>query len=127
MTRKEMRAAAYEKLMEATKLLTSAGLPLLAEEVEELALQVDLQATDSGRKTRAPELGPLAVSTPLTRICVGRITSTHIPNVCGKACAGFNPPPSAKAKQRAPGQWGPSHFAPKYAAWATTPLHITRY
>jgi hypothetical protein len=49
MTRKEMRAAAYEKLMEAMKLLASASLPLLAEEVEELALQVDLQATDSGR------------------------------------------------------------------------------
>ena len=44
-----MRATAYEKLMEAMKLLASAGLPLLAEEVEELALQVDLQATDSGR------------------------------------------------------------------------------
>jgi hypothetical protein len=28
MTRKEMRAAAYEKLMEAMKLLASAGLPL---------------------------------------------------------------------------------------------------
>jgi hypothetical protein len=28
------------------KLLASAGLPLLAEEVEELALQVDLQTTD---------------------------------------------------------------------------------
>jgi len=49
MTRKEMRAAACEKLMEAMKLLASAGLPLLAEEVEELALQVDLQATDRGR------------------------------------------------------------------------------
>ena len=35
MTRKEMRAAAYEKLMEAMKLLASAGLPLLAEEVVE--------------------------------------------------------------------------------------------
>jgi len=46
MTRKEMRAAACEKLMEATQLLASAGLRLLAEEVEELALQVDLQATD---------------------------------------------------------------------------------
>jgi hypothetical protein len=46
MTRKEMRAAAYEKLMEAMKLLASAGLPLLSEEVEELALQVDLQTTD---------------------------------------------------------------------------------
>src|SRR5262245_48587461 len=46
MTRKEMRAAAYEKLIEATKLLASAGLPLLAEEVEELALQVDLQVTN---------------------------------------------------------------------------------
>ena len=45
-SRKEMRAAAYEKLMEATQLLASAGLTLLAEEVEELALQVDLQATD---------------------------------------------------------------------------------
>ena len=38
-----MRASAYEKLMEAMKLLASAGLPLLSEEVEELALQVDLQ------------------------------------------------------------------------------------
>ena len=46
MTRKELRAAAYEKLIDAMKLLSSAGLPLLAEEVEELALQVDLQATD---------------------------------------------------------------------------------
>jgi hypothetical protein len=46
MTRKEMRAAAYAKLMEAMKLLASADLPLLAEEVEELALQVDLQTTD---------------------------------------------------------------------------------
>ena len=46
MTRKEMRAAAYEKLIEVTKLLASAGLPLLTEEVEELALQVDLQVTD---------------------------------------------------------------------------------
>jgi len=46
MTRKEMRAAAYEKLMEAAQLLASAGFTLLAEEVEELALQVDLQATD---------------------------------------------------------------------------------
>jgi hypothetical protein len=34
-----VRAAAYEKLMEAMKLLASAGLPLLAEEVEELALR----------------------------------------------------------------------------------------
>jgi hypothetical protein len=54
MTRKEMRAAACEKLMEATKLLASAGFPLLAEEVEELALQVDLQATDSGRQDKGP-------------------------------------------------------------------------
>ena len=46
MTRKEMRAAAYEKLMEATKLLASAGLPLLAEEVQELAVQVELQKLD---------------------------------------------------------------------------------
>jgi hypothetical protein len=46
MTKKEMRAAAYKKLMEAMKLLASAGLQLLAEEVEELALQVDLQTTD---------------------------------------------------------------------------------
>jgi hypothetical protein len=46
MTRKEMQAAAYEKLMEAMKLLASAGLPLLAEEVEELALQVDHQTID---------------------------------------------------------------------------------
>ena len=44
MTRKELRAAAYEKLIDAMKLLSS--LPLLAEEVEELALQVDLQTTD---------------------------------------------------------------------------------
>jgi hypothetical protein len=33
----------HGKLMEATKLLASAGLPLLAEEVEELAVQVDLR------------------------------------------------------------------------------------
>jgi hypothetical protein len=46
MTRKELRTAAYEKLLEAMKLLASAGLPLLAEEVEELALRVDLQTTD---------------------------------------------------------------------------------
>ena len=46
MTRKELRAVAYEKLIDAIKLLASAGLPLLAEEVEELALQVDLQTTD---------------------------------------------------------------------------------
>ena len=39
MTRKEMRAAAYEKLREAMKLLASAGLLLLAEDVEELTLQ----------------------------------------------------------------------------------------
>ena len=39
MTRKELRAAAYEKLIDAMKLLASAGLPMLAEEVEELALQ----------------------------------------------------------------------------------------
>jgi hypothetical protein len=39
MTRKEMRPAAYEKLREAMKLLASAGLPLLVEEVEELTLQ----------------------------------------------------------------------------------------
>ena len=35
MTRKELRAAAYEKLIDAIKLLASAGLPLLAEEVED--------------------------------------------------------------------------------------------
>ena len=46
MTRKEMRTAACEKLTEAMNLLASAGLLLLAEEVEELALQVDLQTTD---------------------------------------------------------------------------------
>jgi hypothetical protein len=34
-----MRAAAYEKLREAMKLLASAGLLLLAEDVEELTLQ----------------------------------------------------------------------------------------
>ena len=44
MTRKEQLQAAYENLQEAAKLLASAGLLLLAEEVEELALQVDLQA-----------------------------------------------------------------------------------
>ena len=48
MTRKEMRAAAYEKLREAMKLLAPTGLPPLAEEVEELALQVDLQTADRG-------------------------------------------------------------------------------
>jgi hypothetical protein len=44
--RKEMRAAAYAKLIEATKLLASAGLPAAGREVEELALQVDLQTDD---------------------------------------------------------------------------------
>jgi hypothetical protein len=55
MTRKEMRAAAYEKLIEAMKLLAAAGLPLLAEEVEELALQVDLQSAQ-----RTARQGPLS-------------------------------------------------------------------
>ena len=44
MTRKEQLKAACESLEEAAKLLASAGLLLLAEEVQELALQVDLQA-----------------------------------------------------------------------------------
>lgn len=43
MTRKEMRAAACEKLMDEAASLC--GSPL-AEEVDELALQVDLQTTD---------------------------------------------------------------------------------
>jgi hypothetical protein len=34
----------------------------------------------AARKTRAPELGPFTVSTPLNAECVGRITSAHIPN-----------------------------------------------
>jgi len=46
MARAEQLQAAFEHLREAAKLLASAGLPLLAEEVEELALQVDLQAAE---------------------------------------------------------------------------------
>ena len=40
MTRREQLQAADENLEEAAKLLASAGLLLLAEEVQELALQV---------------------------------------------------------------------------------------
>ena len=46
MTKKEMLTSAYVKLMEAAELLASAGLPLLAEEVQELAMQVELQKVD---------------------------------------------------------------------------------
>lgn len=38
--------AAFEHLKEAARILASAGLSLLADEVEELALQVDLQAAE---------------------------------------------------------------------------------
>jgi hypothetical protein len=55
MRRKEMRATAYEKLMEATQLLASAGLPLLAEEVEELGLQLISRApTSLSAKNKGP-------------------------------------------------------------------------
>jgi hypothetical protein len=46
MMREEQLNAAYEHLQEAAKLLTAAGFPLLAEEVEELALQANLQAAE---------------------------------------------------------------------------------
>jgi hypothetical protein len=46
MAREEQLHAALEHLTEAATLLASAGLSLLAEEVEELALQVDLQAAE---------------------------------------------------------------------------------
>jgi hypothetical protein len=46
MTREEQLQAAYEHLQEAAKLLSAAGLSLLAEEVEELALQANLQAAE---------------------------------------------------------------------------------
>jgi hypothetical protein len=49
MTGKEQLQSAYEHLEEAAKLLASAGLALLAEEVEELALQVDFQAAEQNR------------------------------------------------------------------------------
>jgi hypothetical protein len=46
MAREEQLQAAFGHLKEAAIILASAGLPLLAEEVEELALQVDLQAAE---------------------------------------------------------------------------------
>ena len=46
MTREEQVQAAFEHLHEAAKLLTFAGFSLLAEEVEELALQANLQTTE---------------------------------------------------------------------------------
>ena len=46
MATEDQRQAALEHLKEAAKLLASVGLSLLAEEVEELALQVDLQAAE---------------------------------------------------------------------------------
>jgi biotin-(acetyl-CoA carboxylase) ligase len=46
MTREEQLQAACEHLKEAATLLASTGFSLLAEEVEELALQVDLQAAE---------------------------------------------------------------------------------
>jgi hypothetical protein len=46
MTREEQLQAACEHLKEAAAILASAGFSLLAEEVEELALQVDLQAAE---------------------------------------------------------------------------------
>jgi hypothetical protein len=46
MTREEQLQAASEHLEDAAKLLASAGLSLLAEEVEELALQANLQAAE---------------------------------------------------------------------------------
>jgi hypothetical protein len=44
MTVKEQLRSAYEHLSEAAKLWASAGFALLSEEVEELALLVELQA-----------------------------------------------------------------------------------
>ena len=46
MTREEQLQAAHERLQEAAKLLSAAGFLLLAEEVEELALQANLQAAE---------------------------------------------------------------------------------
>ena len=44
MTREEQLRVASQHLSEAATLLASAGLAMLAEEVEELALQANLQA-----------------------------------------------------------------------------------
>ena len=41
----------------------------------------DHRLTSAAPKTRALELGPFTVSTPLNAECVGRITSAHIPNL----------------------------------------------
>ena len=46
MASEEQLTAAYEHLKEAARLLSCAGRSLLAEEVEELALQPDLQAAE---------------------------------------------------------------------------------
>ena len=46
MTRKEQLQAASQHLREAATLLASAGLSMLAEEVEELALQANLQVAE---------------------------------------------------------------------------------
>jgi hypothetical protein len=46
MTREEQLQAACEYLKEAATILASAGFSLLAEEVAELALQVELQAAE---------------------------------------------------------------------------------
>jgi len=47
MAGEEQLRAAYEHLKEAARLLSRAGRSLLAEEVKELALQLDLQAMKS--------------------------------------------------------------------------------
>jgi hypothetical protein len=46
MTREEQLQVAFQHLIEAAKLFASAGLSTLAEEVEELALQANLQAAE---------------------------------------------------------------------------------
>jgi len=46
MTRKEQLQAASQHLREAATLLASAGLSMLAEEVEELVLQANLQVAE---------------------------------------------------------------------------------
>ena len=46
MTREEQLQAASQRLSEAATLLALAGLSMLAEEVEELALQANLQAAE---------------------------------------------------------------------------------
>ena len=46
MTREEQLQAASQRLREAATLLALAGLSMLAEEVEELALQANLQAAE---------------------------------------------------------------------------------